>query len=406
MQDKDRHHLLLLAQNQTGYKNLLKICSDAQMQGYYYRPRIDADYLASHSEGLICTTGCLAAEVPTLLNGEKGARPQEKLALERLHWYLDVFGKDRFYIELQEHDIPSLREVNKTLLDWSKRHDVGLVVTNDVHYVEPEDARYHDVLLCVQTSALLSQTDRMRMSDGSYYLKSGLEMRDVFRPLADLPESAFLNTVRIAEMCQVDLEDKSFHLPDTDVPEGHTYETYLREMTEEGLRWRYGEPRRRSGCAGPQGARAEDHPPDGLRRLLPAGGRPVPLRPRPRHLVQRARLRRRLHRGLRGRHHRHRPAEQQPGLRALPQPRPRQHARLRPGLPRRPARGDDPLHHQQIRRGARGPDRQLWPHEGARGRARRGAGAGHPAERRGPHRQADPGHSRQAGDHRAVPGQG
>jgi DNA polymerase III subunit alpha len=238
--DKDRHHLLLLAQNQTGYKNLLKICSDAQMQGYYYRPRIDADYLASHSEGLICTTGCLAAEVPTLLNGEKGARPQEKLALERLHWYLDVFGRDRFYIELQEHDIPPLREVNKTLLDWSKRFDVGLVATNDVHYVEPEDARFHDVLLCVQTSALLSQQDRMRMSDSSYYLKSGLEMRDVFRPLADLPESAFLNTVRIAEMCQVNLEDKRFHLPDTDVPEGHTYETYLRQMTEEGLRWRYG----------------------------------------------------------------------------------------------------------------------------------------------------------------------
>ncbi|HSN75295.1 MAG TPA: DNA polymerase III subunit alpha [Anaerolineae bacterium] len=240
VQDKDRHHLLLLAQNQTGYKNLLKICSDAQMQGYYYRPRIDADYLASHSEGLICTTGCLAAEVPTLLNGEKGARPQERLALERLHWYLDVFGKDRFYIELQEHDIPSLREVNKTLLDWSRRHDVGLAVTNDVHYVEPEDARYHDVLLCVQTSALLGQADRMRMSDGSYYLKSGLEMRDVFRPLADLPDSAFSNTLRIAEMCQVNLEDKSFHLPDTDVPEGHTYETYLRELTEEGLRWRYG----------------------------------------------------------------------------------------------------------------------------------------------------------------------
>ncbi len=241
VQDKDRHHLLLLAQNQTGYKNLLKICSDAQMQGYYYRPRIDADYLASHSEGLICTTGCLAAEVPALLNGEKGARPQEKLALERLHWYLDIFGKDRFNIELQEHDIPSLREVNKTLLDWSKRHEIGLVATNDVHYVEPGDARYHDVLLCVQTTSLLHQSDRMRMSDGSYYLKSGQEMRDAFRPLIDLPESAFSNTLRIAEMCQVNLEDKSFHLPDTDVPAGHSYQSYLQEVTEDGLRWRYAE---------------------------------------------------------------------------------------------------------------------------------------------------------------------
>ncbi|MER2599293.1 MAG: DNA polymerase III subunit alpha [Caldilineales bacterium] len=240
VQDKDRHHLLLLAQSQTGYKNLLKIASTAQTEGYYYRPRIDADFLAAHSEGLICTTGCLAAEVPSLLNGEKGARPQEKLALERMQWYLDVFGKDRFYIELQEHDIPTLREVNKTLLNWSQRHDVGLVVTNDVHYVEPEDARYHDVLLCVQTSAQISQTDRMRMSDGSYYLKSGAEMRDLFRPLADLPESAFTNTVRIAEMCQVNLEDKSFHLPDTPIPDGHTYQSYLRELTLAGLQQRYG----------------------------------------------------------------------------------------------------------------------------------------------------------------------
>ncbi|MCS6845140.1 MAG: DNA polymerase III subunit alpha [Caldilineales bacterium] len=238
--DKDRHHLLLLAQNQTGYKNLLQICSDAQMRGYYHRPRIDADYLAAHSEGLICTTGCLASEIPTLLSPEGGAVPQQKLALERLHWYLDVFGRDRFFIELQEHNIPALREVNKTLLEWARRYDVGLVVTNDVHYVEPEDAPFHDVLLCVQTGASLAKADRMRMSDDSYFLKSGEQMRDTFRPLADLPESAFTNTLRIAEMCEVDLEDRSFHLPDIEIPAGHTYETYLRQLTEEGLRWRYG----------------------------------------------------------------------------------------------------------------------------------------------------------------------
>ncbi len=237
--DKNRHHLLLLAQNQTGYKNLLQICSAAQMSGYYYRPRIDADYLAAHSEGLICTTGCLAAEVPALLSPES-SKQQPKLALERLQWYVDVFGKERFFIELQEHDIPALREVNKTLLDWASRYEVGLVVTNDVHYVEPEDARYHDVLLCVQTGASIKQADRMRMSDGSYYLKSGQEMRDTFRPLADLPASAFTNTLRIAEMCEVNLEDRSFHLPDFAVPEGETYESTLRQLTEEGLRWRYG----------------------------------------------------------------------------------------------------------------------------------------------------------------------
>ena len=238
--DKDRHHLLLLAQNQTGYRNLLKICSDAQLEGYYYKPRIDAEYLAANAEGLICTTGCLAAELPSLLNPEKGALPQERLALDRLHWYLDVFGKDRFFIELQEHDIPALQTVNKTLVDWSARYDVGMIATNDVHYVEARDAAYHDVLLCVQTGSLVQASDRMRMSGGSYYLKSGQEMRDIFRPLVNLPESAFTNTLRIAEMCDVDLEDKSFHLPDTDIPEGHTYESYLRQMTDEGLRWRYG----------------------------------------------------------------------------------------------------------------------------------------------------------------------
>ncbi|MEA3334573.1 MAG: DNA polymerase III subunit alpha [Chloroflexota bacterium] len=239
--DRFRHHLLLLAQNQTGYQNLLKICSDAQMKGYYYRPRIDAAYLAEHSEGLICTTGCLAGEVPSLLSNEKGRVPDEQRARDRLHWYLDVFGKDRFFIELQEHDIPVLQHVNRTLIDWAERDDVGMMVSNDVHYVEPGDDKFHDVLLCVQTASLVNQPDRMRMPGGSFYLKTGQEMRDLFRPLATLPESAFTNTLRIAEMCQVDLEDSSFHLPDTEIPEGFTYQTYLRHLTEKGLQQRYGQ---------------------------------------------------------------------------------------------------------------------------------------------------------------------
>ena len=242
--DKLRHHLLLLAQNMTGYKNLLKICSDAQLDGYYYRPRIDADYLAAHADGLICTTGCMAAEVPRLLAGFEGQPPQEQKALERLQWYLDVFGRDRFYVELQEHSIPELTRINKTLFDWAKRHELGLVVTNDVHYVTAAEAKAHDTLLCVQTSSLVKQSNRMRMSDGSYYLKSLDELREVFRPLADLPDSAFTNTLKIAEMCAVNLEDSSFHLPDLPpgaVPEGHTYETFLRQLTDEGLKERYGD---------------------------------------------------------------------------------------------------------------------------------------------------------------------
>lgn len=259
--DKVRHHLLLLAQNMTGYKNLLKICSDAQLQGFYYRPRIDADYLAAHSDGLICTTGCMAAEIPYLLNPEEGRPPQPDLALERLRWYLEVFGRERFFIELQEHSIPALTQINKTLFRWGREHNLEFIVTNDVHYVTRAEAQAHDMLLCVQTSSLLNQPRRMRMSDNSYYLKSEEEMRAIFRPLVDLPDSAFTNTLKIAEMCQVDLEDKSFHLPDpfeapvirngqsngayTVIPpefrEKKDYGGFLRYLTEQGLVERYGE---------------------------------------------------------------------------------------------------------------------------------------------------------------------
>lgn len=238
--DRMRHHILLLAQNQTGYKNLIQLVSKAELEGFYHRPRFDADMLAAYSEGLICTSGCIGAEVPYYLNDEKTpANPS--LALERLQWYLDVFGRDRFYIELQEHDIPALHKVNKTLLDWSQRYDVGLVVTNDVHYVQAEDATPHDILLCVQTSSTYHDPSRMRMSDSGYYLKSRTELMDAFRPYADLPVSAFSNTVKIAEMCHVDLRPKGYHLPEFPVPAGYTDETFLRHLTEEGLRRRYGD---------------------------------------------------------------------------------------------------------------------------------------------------------------------
>lgn len=232
--DKGRHHLLLLAENLTGYRNLLKICSDAQFDGYYYKPRIDAGYLAAHKEGLICTSGCLAAELPTLIrNG------QEDLAIQRLHWYRETFGPDHWYMEFQEHDIPELTDVNKRLFEFARRYDVPMIVTNDVHFVREEDVRPHDTLLCVQTSTLITDEKRLRYG-GTYFLKSLDQMRQTFRPLADLPDSAYSNTLKIAEMCDVDPEDGTYHLPDIVIPEGFTYETYLRYLTEEGLRRRYG----------------------------------------------------------------------------------------------------------------------------------------------------------------------
>ena len=234
--DKENYHLLLLARNMTGYHNLLKVASHAQLNGYYYKPRVDHDFLAKHAEGLFCTTGCLGAEVPQLLYQGK-----EKEAYDRLGWYVEVFGRENFAIELQEHSIPELITVNKTLVPWADKFGLQLVATNDVHYVREEDGGPHDVLLCVQTGVQISQQNRMRMSDGSYFLKSRTQMEDTFRPYIDLPPSAFEHTLRIAEMCEVDLEDPTYHLPDLPIPEGFNYETYLRHLTEEGVQRLYGE---------------------------------------------------------------------------------------------------------------------------------------------------------------------
>ncbi len=238
--DSFRHHILLLAINQTGYLNLLKLVSEANTRGYYYKPRIDADLLARYNEGIVTTTGCLAGEVPTYLSDEDGP-PDEKLARQRLEWYLDVFGRDRFFVELQMHDIPALHKVNRTLIQWAKEYDLDMIVTNDVHYVYPDDGPSHDILLCVQTSSTLDDENRMRMSDFGYYLKSRRELEDAFRPYIDLPESAFTNTLRIAEMAEVDLSPTGYHLPHFDLPPGFdSAEAYLRHLTEQGLKRRYG----------------------------------------------------------------------------------------------------------------------------------------------------------------------
>ncbi len=160
--DRENYHLLLLAKNMTGYRNLLRIASRSQLDGYYYRPRVDHEFLAAHAEGLICTTGCLGAEVPQLIMQGK-----ETEAYERLGWYVDVFGKENFFIELQEHSIPELVDVNKVLVPWAQKFDLQLVATNDVHYVREEDGGPHDVLLCVQTGARIHEEKRMRMSDAA-----------------------------------------------------------------------------------------------------------------------------------------------------------------------------------------------------------------------------------------------
>lgn len=230
--DRSSFHLLLLAENDTGYRNLLKIASAAQLDGFYYFPRIDRDFLAAHSEGLICTSGCMSAEIPRALLNEN---PEE--ALRKWDWYYEVFGPERFFVELQQHDIPEILDLNKKLLELGSRYSARYVATNDVHYINQDDAKLQDVLLAIQTNAALSDPDRMRMSDDSYYLRSPQEMSRIF---AEVPE-ALSNTLLIAERCNVDLDFKKYHLPEFPVPQGHTAESYLRLLCEIGAEKRYGD---------------------------------------------------------------------------------------------------------------------------------------------------------------------
>ena len=230
--DRTSSHLLLLAENQTGYKNLLKISSAAQLEGFYYYPRIDREFLAAHSEGIICTSGCMSAEIPRLLLDEKSEE-----AVRRMNWYYDVFGPDRFFVELQQHNIKEITDLNRKLVEMGARYSAKYVATNDVHYINQDDSRFQDILLAIQTNALLTDPDRMRMTDDSYYLRTPQEMSQLF---AEVPE-ALSNTLLIAERCNVDLGFKGYHLPDFSVPEGFTAETYLRHLCEEGARKRYGD---------------------------------------------------------------------------------------------------------------------------------------------------------------------
>ncbi|HZY42118.1 MAG TPA: DNA polymerase III subunit alpha, partial [Anaerolineae bacterium] len=231
--DKSPYHLLLLSQNDVGYQNLLKLASLSQLEGFYYKPRVDKETLAQYNAGLIVTTGCGAAEIPRYL-----ADGQIDEARKAMSWYVDVFGRDRFYIELQMHEgFKELVSINRQLLTLAKEFGVRPVATNDAHYIKQEDAPAQDLMICIGTGSLVAQADRMRMTDNSYYLKSYAEMHALFGEVPD----ALKSTLDIAEMCSVDLSSKGYHLPAFDLPPGVTAADRLRQMCEEGLRQRYGE---------------------------------------------------------------------------------------------------------------------------------------------------------------------
>ncbi|MCR5429664.1 MAG: DNA polymerase III subunit alpha [Eubacterium sp.] len=224
------YHLILLAENNTGYANLCKIVSKGFVDGFYYKPRVDYEILEKYHEGIICLSACLAGEVQRHLaveNYEAGKAAAEK--------YLKIFGEGNYFLEMQDHGIPEQQTVNQQLLRLSKDIGVDLVCTNDVHYTYKEDVEAHDILLCIQTGKLKSDEDRMRYEGGQYYLKSPEEMAELFK----YAPQALENTQKIADRCNVDFEFGVTKLPNFDVPEGYTPWTYLKELCEKGLEKRY-----------------------------------------------------------------------------------------------------------------------------------------------------------------------
>ncbi len=230
---EDRYyHLVLLAENNTGYANLVKIVSKGFTEGYYYRPRVDLEVLEQYHEGLIALSACLAGEVPRYI--QKGLVDEaKKVALK----YQNIFGKDNYFLELQDHGIPAQQSVNSVLLRMSKELDIPLVVTNDVHYTYAQDAQPHDVLLCLQTGKKVADEDRLRYEGGQYYVKSEEEMKGLF-PYA---WEAVENTQRIADRCHVEIEFGHYKVPRYDAPEGYDSWSYLNKLCQDGMKERYPE---------------------------------------------------------------------------------------------------------------------------------------------------------------------
>ena len=228
---EDRYyHLVLLAENNQGYQNLIKIVSDGYTEGFYYRPRVDREILAKYHEGIIATSACLAGEVQRYI--QKGMYEEACAAARR---YEDIFGKGNFFLELQDHGIPEQKMVNQSLLRMSRELGIELVATNDVHYTYADDVKPHDILLCLQTGKRLADEDRMRYEGGQYFVKSPEEMEALF-PYA---KQALENTQKIADRCHVEIEFGVTKLPKYDVPEGYSSWEYLNKLCREGLAGRY-----------------------------------------------------------------------------------------------------------------------------------------------------------------------
>ena len=230
--DKHQGHLVLLAKDMVGYKNLIKIVSKSYVDGFYYKPRTDMDELKKHSQGLIALSACLAGDVPrAIMNGNYDKA--RKLAME----YRDIFGNGNYYLEIQDHGLPEQKQVNTEVVRLSRELNIQLVATKDVQYVDKDDSKIQDILMCLQMQKTIDDENRMKFPSDEFYLKSREEMEQLFPEL----EEALDNTNEIAERCNVEFEFHKYHLPRYDVPDGYTTNGYFRELCQKGLVERYGE---------------------------------------------------------------------------------------------------------------------------------------------------------------------
>ncbi|MFH1453749.1 MAG: DNA polymerase III subunit alpha [Armatimonadota bacterium] len=225
--DDDQYHLLILAKDNEGYKNLLKLVTLANLEGFYYKPRVDKELLSRYSKGLIAGTACLAGEVPKHIMNDN-----LDMARQAVDDYIQIFGKENFFLELQDHHIPEQKKVNKQLIEFSKEFGLDLIATNDNHYMTEKEAQIHDILLCIQTQKTVQEEKRMRFPGSEFYFKNEDQMKEIFR---EAPQAVF-NTRKVADMCNVSFDFEASYLPDFKAPEGLSLNDYLRELCGEGLK--------------------------------------------------------------------------------------------------------------------------------------------------------------------------
>ena len=378
--DHDIYHLTVLAETTEGYRNLIKLASDAYLDGYYYKPRADFELLERHAKGLVATTGCLGGAVSQALLADDYAG-----ATELVERFQSIFGRDSFFVELQDHGLPEQDRVNPQLIRLARDLRAPLLATNDSHYTHRHDAESHAALLCVQTGSTLDDPKRFKFDADEFYLKTAAEMRGLF---ADY-EEACDNTLLIAERANVEIEFGNTMLPSFETPQGHDENSYLRELTFEGAKARYGDT--------PSAEVVErlDHELEVIKSMgfsayflvvwdLYRHARTRGIRVGPGRGE-----RRRVVRGLLPPHHRHRPDPLRPAVRADAQPGSQVDARHRHGLRLPLPRGDDPLRVRALRMGPRRAGHHVLHDQGACRRARLGTRARLPLHRRRQDRQAD-----------------